>query len=133
MPGLRIYNLFISHVWDYREAYDRLVDLLDKARNFRWKNFSVPEHDPLSMRGLAQGLDRQLRLVHAVIAISGVYATNSDWMLRELAMADDYRKPIIAVAPRGNERISRAVQEYAVEVVNWNTDSIVGAVRRHTR
>jgi len=133
MPELRTYNLFISHAWDYRDEYHRLVNLLDAAPNFRWKDYSVPEHDPLgarSTRGLRAGLQRQLQLVHAVLAISGVYASHSDWMREELGLADGFGKPIIAIAPRGNQRLSGVAQDAAVEIVKWNTDSIVDAIRR---
>jgi hypothetical protein len=134
MPPLRTYNLFISHAWSYRDAYHRLVDLLNGARAFQWKDYSVPEHDPLntsSARALRAGLQRQMQLVHCVLAISGVYASHSNWMQEELGLANGFGKPVIAVAPRGSQRISGVVQDAAVQIVNWNTDSIVDAIRRH--
>jgi len=38
-----MYNLFISHSWTYSDAYDRLVDLLDNASYFSYRNYSVPK------------------------------------------------------------------------------------------
>lgn len=32
------YNLFISHSWTYSDAYDKLVNLLDDAENFSYRN-----------------------------------------------------------------------------------------------
>ena len=46
MPDLKTYDLFISHAWRYHEDYDRLVTLLNNAPNFKWRNYSVPRHDP---------------------------------------------------------------------------------------
>lgn len=134
MPALRTYNIFISHAWDYRSEYHRLKSLLDSARNFSWKNFSVPAHDPLeaASRGrLLTGLQRHIRPVHVVLVISGVYASHRDWIKTELELASDFDKPIIAVAPWGSDRISATAQGFAIEVVNWNTDSIVAAIRAH--
>ena len=50
MSGPRTYNLFISHAWSYNAEYYRLVDLLDGDLYFYWRNYSVPEHDPLGTR-----------------------------------------------------------------------------------
>lgn len=134
MPALRTYNLFISHAWDYRDEYHRLVSLLSSARNFSWKDFSVPFHHPLDTATngeLREALWRQIRLVHVVLVISGVYATHRDWIRRELELAEGFSKPIIAIVPRGNTRISGTAQDFALEVVNWNTESIVRAIRTH--
>ena len=46
MPALKTYRLFISHAWQYHDDYYRLVEMLNAANNFRWYNYSVPEHDP---------------------------------------------------------------------------------------
>jgi hypothetical protein len=53
MPYLRSYRVFISHSWDYGYDYERVVRFLYEARNFRWENLSVPEHDPLQSDDLA--------------------------------------------------------------------------------
>jgi hypothetical protein len=38
MPHLNTYDLFISHAWDYNAEYYRLVDMLNNAPNFKWRN-----------------------------------------------------------------------------------------------
>ena len=50
MPELRFYRLFISHAWIHNDDYYKLVDMLNKAHNFEWHNYSVPEHDPLLVK-----------------------------------------------------------------------------------
>ena len=65
---------------------------------------------------------------------AGVYATHSKWMVHELNIARQWTvgaKPIIAIRPRGNENLSCTACDYSTEVVNWNADSIVNAIRRH--
>ena len=47
MPKLYDYRLFISHAWKYGDSYKRLTDLLDKASNFEYYNFSAPKEKPL--------------------------------------------------------------------------------------
>lgn len=138
MPKLRTYSIFISHAWRYSDDYKRLVELLNKAPLFKWRNYSDPEHDPIidpdtdvSRRKMKKELDDQIRPVHCVVVISGMYATCSDWIQTEIDIAKRYKKPVIGVEPRGQEKIPQAVQDVAKEMVGWNTNSIVSAIRKH--
>jgi hypothetical protein len=50
MPNLKIYDIFISHAWRYSDDYNHLVKLLNEAsnfKNFKWRNYSDPRHDPI--------------------------------------------------------------------------------------
>jgi len=133
MPALRTYNLMISHAWKYGVHYDNLVNLLSNASYFRWQNFSVPADHPIhagSTRRIWQELNERVRHTHAVLMLAGIYASHSDWMKEEVEMARSYGKPIIGIRPRGNERLSMVVEGAATDMVNWNTASIVSAIRR---
>lgn len=135
MPALKTYDLFLSHMWrntDNSEYY-RLVNLLQAANNFKWRNYSVPEHDPLGTKTdkeLREALDRQIRPVNCFLIISGMYVNYRKWIQEELEIAQAYDKPIVGIIPRGQERIPVEVQNAAKEMVGWNTDSIVTAVRK---
>lgn len=128
------YRIFISHAWNYSEEYHRFVNLLDNAPYFSWKNYSVPEHDPLHTRTRREtelGLQNHIRPVNIVVILSGMYTVYSDWMQREIDMAVELNRPIIGIIPWGIQRIPIAVQEVAYEMVGWNTNSIIDAIRRH--
>lgn len=134
MPPLKTYDLFISHAWKYNDEYYRLVDLLKEANWFKWRNYSVPEHDPLETktnRELNDALDRQVRPINAFLLISGMYVSHRDWIQKEIDIAKSYAKPIIGIRPRGAERIPLEVTLASVAMVNWNTSSIVEAVRQY--
>jgi len=138
MPNLKTYDIFISHAWRYSDEYNRLVELLNEAPRFKWRNYSDPRHDPVidpnddvGRRKLKKELDDQIRPVNCVIVISGMYVAHRYWIQTEIDIATRYQKPIIGVRPRGQERIPQAVQDVADEMVGWNTESIVSAIRRH--
>lgn len=138
MPELKTYDLFISHAWRYNEDYYRLVDLLNKASYFKWRNYSVPEHDPVldpskehDKKILKAELDGQIRPVNCVLIISGMYVAYSEWILTEINIAQKYNKPIIGIKPRGAQQIPTAVSSAAKEMVGWTTDSIVSAIRKY--
>lgn len=131
MPALKTYDLFISHAWTYNDEYYRLIQLLDDAPSFHYRNYSVPEHDPLGTRTnhqLREALGRQIRPVNCVLVLAGMYANYRDWMKAEIEIAQGFDKPIIGLRPWGQQRIPLEVQN-AAHMVSWNTASIVQAIR----
>jgi len=135
MPKLKIYDLFISHAWTYNADYYRLVRMLDAAPNFKYRNYSVPSHDPLDTgndKKLLQALDRQIKPVNCVLILAGMYVSHRKWILAEIGIAKRYKKPIVGIVPRGGQRTPVEVQKAAKVMVRWNTNSIVQAIREHS-
>jgi hypothetical protein len=135
MPALKTYDLFLSHMWRKSEnsEYYRLEQLLKDTNNFSWRNYSVPEHDPLGTKTdkeLRDALDRQIKPINCFVIISGMYVNHRKWIQEEIDIAKKYNKPIIGVIPQGQERVPVEVQNAASEMVRWNTDSIVTAIRK---
>lgn len=138
MPHLKTYDIFISHAWTYTKGYNRLVNLLNSASNFSYRNYSVPKHDPAidpdSQAGrvtLTRALDNQIRPVNIVLVMAGMYATFRYWIQKEIELAQNYSKPIIGLVPWGQEKTPEVVQEAAIEMIGWNTNTIVQAIRQH--
>lgn len=138
MPQLKIYDLFISHAWKYGKEYDRLTKLLNAAPYFYYRNYSAPKDKPLVTPGftvtnmiLKDCIDKKIRPVNAVIVLSGMYYYYHDWMKVEMNIAHYYHKPIIAIKPWGNQLVSQQIMNISNTVVNWNTDSIVSAIRQY--
>ncbi|MGQ5710816.1 TIR domain-containing protein [Desulforudis sp. DRI-14] len=137
MPSLKTYDLFISHVWrnDQNSEYYRLVRFLKEASYFKWRNYSVPEHDPLGAKTdkeLEAKLDLQIKPVNCVLVLSGMYVNYRKWIQKEIEIAQKYNKPIIGIVPWGQERIPQSVLDIAKVMVRWQTSSIVDAIRRYS-
>lgn len=135
-----MYNIFISHAWRYSDDYNTVVSWLNDAQSqgiLTWKNYSVPEHDPVldpnssySKSALKEALKSQIRPVSKVIIISGMYAAYSDWIDFEIDTAVDYGKEIIGLKPRGQERIPVKIQNNSTEMVGWTRDSLIRAITK---
>ncbi|WP_249678134.1 TIR domain-containing protein [Pseudomonas abieticivorans] len=129
------YHLFISHSWNYSDAYDRLVNLLDLHPTFAFKNFSVPPHNPIIDAPTDEALERAIAAkiapCSAVLIMAGMYAHYSTWINKEIAIARRFGKPIIAIKPFGAERISQAVRQAAHAECAWSTSGIVNAIKLH--
>jgi MTH538 TIR-like domain (DUF1863) len=132
VPALRTYRLFISHAWHRSEHYSRVVEWLNSTRLFRWENLSVPEHRPVPGRNLEYGLRAQMRPADAFLILGGMYAAHSGWIDFELSFARRIGRPILGIRPWGAQRLPQTIQHAATEIVNWNRESIVDAVRRNT-
>ena len=129
-------NLFISHSWAYTDAYEKLMALLRKRPYFAFKDYSVPRDDPIhnarSAKALKAAIKQQMAPCGVVLVLGGVYATYSKWIDEEMGLAQtgfQTPKPIVAIKPRGNTKMSTIVQDAATLVVGWNTESIVKAIR----
>ena len=136
---MKTYNLFISHSWAYSDAYEKLVNLLDKRSYFSYRNYSVPKDDPLHTNGtdrqLYNAIKNQIGPSSVVLILAGVYASYSKWIDKEIDIAQnkfDTAKPIIAIEPWGSEKTSKIVKDAADKIVKWNTESIVSAIREVT-
>lgn len=131
-----IYNLFISHSWAYSNAYESLVNLLNNAKGFSYKNYSVPKNDPIhdaaNDKELRAAIKEQMSHASCILILAGVYSTYSKWINIEIDIAkNEFSSPkkIIAIEPWGAERTSKVVKDNADIIVKWNTNSIVNAIK----
>ncbi|MDQ0070149.1 hypothetical protein J2W34_001934 [Variovorax boronicumulans] len=134
MPELKTRMLFISHAWQYDSAYLTLVSWFNAASNFDWKNCSIPSTNALpdkTTKGLAEGITRQINPAQGVLIIAGMYAAHSGWIDYEIGEAKRLGKTIIGIRPWGQERLPVKVQDASTVLVNWNSASIIEAVRLH--
>ncbi|HMV65435.1 MAG TPA: TIR domain-containing protein [Myxococcota bacterium] len=95
-------NVFVCHRWKYNDDYYKLVGKFSEY-GFPVVNYSVPEHDPLDWVGIRRTYDQlaeQVRQCNYFI-VFGRMATDTEWCRHEVGVAVEYRKPILAVTPRG--------------------------------
>lgn len=128
------YHLFISHSWTYSDAYQRLVELLDLKSGFEYRNYSIPKDDPVhntnNDKELREAIENQMKHASCILILAGVYATYSKWINIEIKLAQEMGKRIIAIEPWGAKKTSSVVKNAADEIVKWNTDSVVNAIKK---
>ena len=71
---MRTYNIFISHSWKYDEHYESIVNFLNERKYFDWKDYSVPNSDPIHNAPtdtlLRQALNRKIIPCSIVIILA---------------------------------------------------------------
>ncbi|QOR35068.1 TIR domain-containing protein [Clostridium sp. 'deep sea'] len=126
------YRLFISHSWNYSDAYDKVNKLL-KNQNINYYNHSVPKNNPIHTNGtdkqLKAEIESKIKGTSCVLILAGVYSTYSKWIKKEIDIANLYGKPIIAIEPWGSKNTSVIVKNNADKIVSWQGKSIVSAIK----
>lgn len=128
----KVYNVFISHSLDYADDLMGLRRLLINRGYFNVNFQEVPSHDPINSENdnyIKRVIKQKLQEADVVIGMAGLYGSFSGWMKWELETAKEIGKPILAVIPWGQTRVSQVVENLADKVVHWNTESIVAAIR----
>ena len=132
----KAYHIFISHSWTYSDAYEKLIALLSKDSDFSYSNYSVPKDDPIQTSGtdeeLYAAIKEQISHASVVLILAGVYSSYSKWIDKEIKIAKEEfmaEKPIIAIQPWGAEKTSKKVKDAATKIVNWNSKSIITAIK----
>ena len=132
----KTYKIFISHSWSHVNDLKSLRNLLESRGYFNVEFTEFPPTDSINSMNtyyIRQRISERIAASDIVLAIAGIYASYSDWMKWELDKAIDKGVPIIGVIPIGQERISAIVNDRADEIVHWNTESIVSAIRKHAK
>lgn len=102
------YAIFTSHSWDYDQEYARLTRLLSDADRFEFRDYSVPKEEKFDTKTDAELeeiiREKQIKPSSVVIVLAGLYSTHSDWIEKEVRIAEKEGKPILGVKPWGNDR-----------------------------
>lgn len=127
-------TIFISHSWNHVNDLKNLRNLLNERGYFNVEFKEIPPSYPINSNDsnyIKRVLTQNINDSDIVIGIAGLYASYSDWIEWELDKAEKLGKPIIGIKPRGNTYISNIVRSKAREVINWNTESIIAAIRKY--
>ena len=131
-------HVFISHSWSYSGHYDTLADWVfnrswsSGQASLDFRDFSVPRNDPIhnakNDSQLKQALLAQIARSHVIVIPTGMYASYSKWIQKEIEGARLHSKPVLAVNPWGEQRTSSDVSSVASKLVGWNAKSVVNGI-----
>lgn len=130
--------VFISHSWSYCDHYTMLADWIFRdswtsaGTPVSFVDLSVPKDNPIHFAPNADVLKSAIyeRIYNAQVVVipTGMYATHSSWISKEISGAKIFSKPILAVNPWAQERKSSIVINAADKYVGWNKMSVVQGV-----
>ena len=134
-------HVFISHAWKYSNNYETLAKWIfgmpsnSGQASFDIRDYSVPKDDPIHNATNEQQLDKailkQIQMSHVVVIPTGLYASYSKWINKEIDWAKALGKPIIAVNLWGAERKSSVVLQNCDVEVGWNRQPLIDSIWKH--
>lgn len=131
-------HVFISHSWSYSGHYQTLSEWISNkiwrkgqaVLNFR--DFSVPKGGPIhnasTDKKLREAIYNKIMRSHVIVIPTGMYATHSKWIKKEIEGSKVYSKQILAVNPWGQQRKASVVSGAAAMTVGWNSQSVVNGI-----
>ena len=84
-----------------------------------------------SYRCIVRQLDERIHESDCVLVLAAMYVAHRGWIQSEIEAALDFKKPIIAVKWRGQERVPGVLSQEAIAIVGWRTVSIISAIREY--
>lgn len=129
------HKLFVSHSWSRDDELSNLTNLLNARGYYNFEFTEFRKHnsvDSINTEYIKKRIRENILDSNVVLAIAAVSSSYSDWIEYELRKAKEYGVKIIGIKPYGNSYVSSVVSEYAEEIVNWNTESIVSAISKHS-
>lgn len=130
------YKIFISHSWAHTEDLESLQKLLNSRGYFNVAFMEASKKCPINSENapyVKTVLKQRILSSDIVLALAGIYASYSEWMIWELETAKNNAIPIVGVFPRGQERISTEIYNRSIVDVKWNTESIVETIRTYAK
>ncbi len=131
-------HVFISHAWAHSHHYNTLRDWIFNGNwssgqaSLQFLDYSVPKNDPIHSAAndlqLKRAIFDKIGRSHVIVIPSGMYATQSKWIQKEIEGANQYKKPILAVNPHGQERKAGIVLKNAARAVGWNKQPVIDGI-----
>lgn len=133
--------VFISHSWSYSEHYDTLADWIFGGEGWNhagitvnFRDVSVPKNHPIHYApndaALKAAIFQRIQMASVIVIPTGLYASHSKWIGKEIEGAKQHARPILAVNPWAQERKSSVVVDACHSHVGWNKKTVVDGIWR---
>ena len=133
--ALQAYHIYLSHSWHYKDAYERVVDLLSAQEYYRFVDYAVPPDDPVHQAADTQALYDailgQMQRCQVLLTMAGAGESYLKWTNKELFIARQRLSiPAILIVPWENLEITQTVKDSYDQVAGWQTHAVVAAMKR---
>jgi hypothetical protein len=128
-------KLFVTHLWDAGDDYQRVFEYLESTGTFYYQNFSAPERLPSSDKeAQREEFRRQIAPAEIVIALTSLYQAHPDMFTFQLNFAKASNKPVVMLEAFGSKAPQPAALKGLVdETIGWNERELIDAIRRQAR
>ncbi len=132
MVSNRSRRIFVSHPYNREKYHEKVVNLLSRNGKLPYFDHSIPQNEKMggSKQKINKKIEQKIRTANDVIIIASNHASRRPYIKKEIQMARKYDKNIVAVLPRGQQKVSKVIRENATKIVGWNSNSIKSAFQK---
>jgi hypothetical protein len=128
-------KLFVTHLWEAGDDYQRVFEYLESTGTFYYQNFSAPDRLPSSDKeAQREEFRRQIAPVEVIIALTSLYHAHPDMFTFQLNFAKASNKPVVMLEAFGSKAPPPATLKGLVdETIGWNERELIDAIKRQAR
>ena len=127
------YHIFVTHLFQPNEDYQRVFEYLESRDNFFYVNSSSIEKMPTSggPDAIKEELREQIRPAEVVIMPISIFDLNQDLVRFQMDVAQAFKKPLLAVKAFGETvALSREVIDRCDDIIEWNDRTLINAIKK---
>jgi hypothetical protein len=130
------YRVFVTHIFQNDEDYQRVFEYLESRDKFFYLNSSDLAKMPAdgSLEAMKEELRNQIRPAEVVIMPVPIYEKNTDLVRFQMDVAEAFGKPIIALKSFGDTvAIQKKIIDRCADIIEWNARTMIEAIKRYGR
>jgi len=128
-------KLYVTHLWDAGDDYQRVFEYLESTGTFYYQNFSAPDRLPSTDKeAQREEYRRQIAPAEAVVALASLYSAHPDMFIFQLNFAKASKKPVVLLEAFGSKSpVPKPVLDLVDVVIGWNERDLIDAIKRQAR
>jgi hypothetical protein len=127
------YRIFVTHLFQPNEDYQRVFEYLESRDNFFYANSSNLETMPPTggAEAIKDELREQIKPAEVVVMPIGIFDLNPDLVRFQMDVAQAFKKPLLAVKAFGETvAISKEVIDRCDDIIEWNDRTLINAIKK---
>jgi hypothetical protein len=128
-------KVFVTHLWEAGDDYQRVFEYLESTGTFYYQNYSAPERLPgADKEAQREELRRQILPAEVVVALAGLYGAYPELLIFQLNYAKASHKPVVVLEAFGAKLdVPQPLKDLADVVIGWNERALIDAIKMQAR
>jgi hypothetical protein len=127
------YRVFVTHIFQDDEDYQRVFEYLESRDQFFYLNSSDLTEMPATggLEAMKEELRNQIKPAEVVIMPVTIFEANPDLVRFQMDVAEAFGKPIIGVKSFGDTvAIQKEIIDRCADIIEWNERTMIEAIKR---
>lgn len=127
------YRIFVTHLFQPNEDYQRVFEYLESRENFFYANSSNIEKMPAAggTEAIKEELREQIKPAEVVVMPIPIFELNPDLVRFQMDVAQAFKKPLLAVKSFGETvAINKEIIDRCDDIIEWNDRTLINAIKK---